>query len=98
MCIWDEYVGIVFSFGLLDVCEVVCFFFDGDVYGQLVSFVVLYFGFDLDCCLSLLVSGGVLLCLECGVLFRLSWNIGLWCVEDGQWQCIDFDLWQLEVV
>ncbi|WP_410963014.1 type VI secretion system baseplate subunit TssG, partial [Salmonella sp. SAL04292] len=55
---WDEHAGIALSLGPLDAREAARFFPDGDAHGQLASLAALYFGPDLDCRLSLLVSGG----------------------------------------
>ena len=93
---WDEHAGIALSLGPLDAREAARFFPDGDAHGQLASLAALYFGPDLDCRLSLLVSGGALR-LERGAPPRLSWNTGLQRVEDGQRQRIDLDLRQPEV-
>ncbi|HGN4010196.1 TPA: type VI secretion system baseplate subunit TssG, partial [Pseudomonas aeruginosa] len=94
---WDEHAGIALSLGPLDAREAARFFPDGDAHGQLASLAALYFGPDLDCRLSLLVSGGAPLRLERGAPPRLSWNTGLRRVEDGQRQRIDLDLRQPEV-
>ena len=71
---WDEHAGIALSLGPLDAREAARFFPDGDAHGQLASLAALYFGPDLDCRLSLLVSGGAPLRLERGAPPRLSWN------------------------
>ncbi|HEP8922259.1 TPA: type VI secretion system baseplate subunit TssG, partial [Pseudomonas aeruginosa] len=94
---WDEHAGIALSLGPLDAREAARFFPDGDAHGQLASLAALYFGPDLDCRLSLLVSGGAPLRLERGTPPRLSWNTGLRRIEDGQRQRIDLDLRQPEV-
>ncbi|WP_132624926.1 type VI secretion system baseplate subunit TssG [Pseudomonas aeruginosa] len=94
---WDEHAGIALSLGPLDAREAARFFPDGDAHGQLASLAALYFGPDLDCRLSLLVSGGAPLRLERGAPPRLSWNTGLRRVEDSQRQRIDLDLRQPEV-
>ncbi len=94
---WDEHAGIALSLGPLDAREAARFFPTATPMASWPAFAALYFGPDLDCRLSLLVSGGAPLRLERGAPPRLSWNTGLRRVEDGQRQRIDPDLRQPEV-
>lgn len=95
--IWDEHAGIRLTIGPISRVQSQSLLPDGDAHLPLAGLAALYFGPDLDCALTLLVSGAKPLYLDRHDPPTLNWNGGLHSTPNQDLQRIDTRLRQPEM-
>ncbi len=95
--VWDEHAGIRLTIGPLQNDQARRLLPDGEAHQQLASMAALYFGPDLDCSLTLLVSGAEPMVMNRENPPTLNWNGGLRRKPNQDVQRIDTRLRQAEM-
>ncbi|MEA9977311.1 MULTISPECIES: type VI secretion system baseplate subunit TssG [unclassified Pseudomonas] len=95
--VWDEHAGIRLTIGPLQAELARRLLPNGEAHLSLASLAALYFGPDLDCALTLLVSGAEPMVLDRHNPPTLNWNGGLLFQPNQDVQRIDTQLRQTEM-